>query len=293
MNIILVITNSHGKNLVFVTDTLKIYSLKQAIGLAREGSLKNVYSVKSRYGIHLRAKKRRLQSNHLDSLSLSSFRLFALKDDMRGALAVSSFRAYWRLYETSISEHAKLIVIDGYPRITHSAAKSKLLSNKNYIFRAAKQFEIDPYLLAAIIIDEIARSGPIEPIADILAGYFIGINTSAGIAQVKIETARDMIKKGYYNPDPSTFSNKSTDTISRQELYRYVRSPSHSIHFAAARIRALIDEWEPFIDLRKKSDIVATLYSRSYKKPHGNPESNDRGRQISQEFYFLVKKWLK
>lgn len=293
MNIIFVITNSRGKNLVFVADTLKIYSLKKAIDSARDGSLKNIYPVKSRNGIYLRAKKKISKNNQLDRLSLSSFSLFASKDDIEGALATPSFRAYWHLYQATLSEQTKLIVIDGYPRIAQSAAKSKLLSNKNYIFRAAKQFEIDPHLLAAIIIDEIARAAPIEPIVDLLGVSFLGINTSAGIAQVKIETARDLIAGGYYNPDPLKLNSQYIGKVSRQDLYQYIKASEHSIFFAAARISQLVDEWGSFVDLRQNPAIIATLYSRSYKKPHGNPEPNDRGIQISHEFYSLAKTWLK
>jgi len=43
-------------------------------------------------------------------------------------------------------------------------------------------------------------------------------------------------------------------------------------------------------DARNKS--LATLYSLD-RKPHLNPQPNDRGLQITNEFYNLVKEWLK
>ena len=54
MKIILVATDSRGKNLVFVSDTLGAYSLQDAVQLAKEGKLDNVYPVHRGTGIYLR-----------------------------------------------------------------------------------------------------------------------------------------------------------------------------------------------------------------------------------------------
>lgn len=66
----------------------------------------------------------------------------------------------------------------------------------------------------------------------------------------------------------------------------------HNIYFAAANIRGLIDNWHPFTDLSKRTEILATLYHLPYKTPHGDPKANERGAQISTEFYKLAQKWL-
>jgi len=48
MKIILVATNSQGKNLVFVTDTLQACSLQEALQLAKEEKIENAYPVSIR-----------------------------------------------------------------------------------------------------------------------------------------------------------------------------------------------------------------------------------------------------
>ena len=63
--------------------------------------------------------------------------------------------------------------------------------------------------------------------------------------------------------------------------------------FAAARMSALTDEWKKFIDLSARPEIIATLYHLPYKNPHGTPEANARGLQITEEFYQLAKEWFK
>ena len=164
------------------------------------------------------------------------------------------------------------------------------------LFSAAKRFKVDPYLLGAIVIDEIAQFTPFEDVFENLAVFFIGKNVSAGVAQVKIDTARDLIQKSYYNPDPNNpkLSPMKVGKILRMDLYEYVKQPEHSIFFAAARMRELADRWKRFVNLDTMPEIVSTLYHLpdDKKKPHGNPQPNERGLQIAHEFYKLAKEWF-
>ena len=216
-------------------------------------------------------------------------------DNINYALTTPAFGNYWRLYQGSLIRDQPLIVINGHPRITKEAVKVKIQPHRDLIFAAAKKFKIDPYLLGAIIIDEIARMYPFEEIADKLGASFVGANTSAGIAQVKMDTAIDLIASGYYNPNPndSKLSPANAGKISRSYLYEYVQQPKHSISFAAARMRKLADEWKKFVDLSKRPEIIATLYSLKRGNPHAHPQPNDRGLQIAEEFYQLTKEWLR
>ena len=295
MKIILVATDARGKNLVFVTDTLRAYSLQEALQLAKEGGLENAYPVQGSVGPYLRTKPNTPRKEHLDRLSISSYQLFSSLDNINYALSTPAFGNYWRLYQGSLIRNQPLIVINGHPRITKEAAKAKLQSYRDIIFAAAKKFNTDPYLLGAIIIDEIARMAPFEDIRDALTGQFIGINTSAGIAQVKTKTARGLIKSGYYNPNPND-KNLSPERIQKTSLsylYQHVKEPKHSISFAAAKMRALVDEWQKSVDISKSPEIIATLYSLKGKAPHIHPRPNDRGLQIANEFYKLAQEWLR
>ena len=75
-------------------------------------------------------------------------------------------------------------------------------------------------------------------------------------------------------------------------LYKYIVQPEHNIFFAAAKMRSLIDLWKKSVDITNEPAIIATLYSRKDKAPHSNPQPNDRGLQIANEFYQLAKEWL-
>jgi len=298
VKIILIATGPNRKSLVFVDENLKVYSLKEAILAAQNRLFRNVYTVNRSSNIYLRSSIGASKEEKLDHISISSYQLFYSLQDLGKILFFPAFKNYWQKYQQNLLQKQQerldaCIIIDGHPRIAKATAQSKLMANKDIIFAAAEKFNVDPYLLGAILIDETARLIPFEEIMDSLAGSFIGKNTSGGIAQVKIETARGLILLDYYNPDPNKFSSEEKiKKASRQQIYSYIEQAVHSIFFAAARISELNDRWEKFINLRQNPKILASLYSMD-KTPHSNPQPNNRGLQIVNEFYSLAKKWLK
>ena len=297
MKIILAVAGAKGKNVVFVSDTLRAYPLEEAVHLAKDGGFEGVYAVNGKHGAYLRTRPSVPKTEELKTLAVSSHQLFDFANAAGTALSHLALNQYLQLYERTLKRRERLpfIAIGGIARVSKKAAQEKLQSHKGWIFEAAKEFNVDPYLLGAIIIDELARFAPWEPITDPVGGYYIGTDTSAGIAQVTVETARGLIRDGYYNPDPSDpkLSLKQVENVPRRDLYEYVKQPKHSIFFAAAHMRALMDKWKRFVDLSKRPEIIATLYSIGRgKPPHGNPQPNKRGLQISDGFYRFAREWL-
>jgi hypothetical protein len=298
VKIILIATDTKRKSLVFVDENLKVYSLQEAILATQNGLFKNVYTVNRSGNLYLRSTRDTPAGNKLDRISISSYQLFYSLNDIGKILSIPAFKNYWQKYQQNLLQEQEegkdtCIIIDDHPRITKANVRSKLISNKELIFSVAEKFNVDPYLLAAILVDEIARLNPIEDITDMLSVKFLGINTSVGIAQVKVETARGLMLADCYNPDSDKFSSKEKiRKATVREIYEYIKQPKYSIFFASATMRNLVDNWKKFIDLNKNPEILASLYSM-HKTPHKNPEPNDRGLQIANEFYKLAKEWLK
>jgi len=298
IKIILIATDTKRKSLVFVDENLKVYSLQEAVLAAQNGLLKNIYTVNRSGNFYLRSTRGTPTEDKLDRISISSYQLFYSLNDIGKILSIPAFKNYWEKYQQNLlqeqqEEKDACIVIDSHPRIAKITVQSKLILNKDIVLSAVQKFNIDHYLLSAILIDEMARMAPLEDITDMLLVEFLGKNTSVGIAQVETGTARDLMFSGYYNPNPNEFSSKEKiKKSSDREIYEYIKQPEHSIFFAAARIRNLIDNWRKFIDLNQRPEIIGSLYSMG-KKPHENPQPNDRGLQIANEFYNLAKEWLK
>lgn len=296
MKIILVVTNTCGKNLVFVSDLLKTLSLDEAIRAADKGLFQNVYSVNGISGAYLRSTPNISEKDNLDTLSVTAADIIAYANRARHFQSTDAISMYAAHYISSLLESGVPFIetTDGDKAFV-DRVRETITPHAKSITQAAKEFDIDPYLLGAIIIDEVVRLGPFEDIRDVFLLNLLGRNVSVGIAQVKLETANNVTKKGLYNPNPKdkklpfrgVLSNKD-----REYLYRYVVEPNHNIRFAAAYIRDIINVWAKYIDLTKRPEIIATLYSKGYGDPKSNPITSKRGTQIVEEFYPLVKKWI-
>lgn len=299
MKIILVITDSGGKNLVFSTDSLRTYSIDESIKLIKKGKLEEVHAVKTGHGSYLRANPNATADDNLDSLSISANHLYLSLDDFTCLLFPKKFKScaqHLELHFSMIKKRGEHVMyIEGHPLITREQVTARLKPHKKLVLAAAKEFSIDPYSLGAIIIDEVARANPWEEALDKIGAVFVGRNTSAGIAQVKIETARELIQKEYYNPNPNDpkLSSEKVAKTSRSYLYAYVVQPRHNIRFSAARIRQTIDYWAHEVDLSSRPEILGTLYYQGLGDPKPIPGVSDRGKQIAQEFYPLAGNILK
>lgn len=297
MNIILVITNTCGKNLVFVSSEGKSLQLKDAIAAAVHGKIKDIYPVRKKAGTYLRTKPSIPKENELEIISITGKTLVAYAQDARRVQSTTSIRNYIKLYAASLVGLRSYILPVGQSkafRVPIAVVEEKFIEHKKHILSAAKEFSIDPAMLGAILIDEIARLLPFEGIIDALGGDIVGVNVSVGVAQVKIDTAHDLIRKGIYHPnkkDARLPYDRLTNT-GRRHLYDYLIQSKHNIRFAAAFIRHVIDLWSQYIDLSNRVDIIGTLYNRGYGEPKKNPTANERGKQIANEFYPLARRWL-
>ena len=294
MKFILVVTDAHGKNLAFISRELQTLSLTEATEAVRRGDVAGAYVVERKTGAYIRTKVSVPKLEQFEKLSISSKRLFSYTNDARNAVSTPALSRYVELYLESVRDGQDFIVPIGQPKVLSAAVKERLVPQKTNIFTAATTFEIDPYLLGAILIDEIARLKPFEEITDTLGPYVLGMDTTIGIAQIRISTANNLIKKGAYNPNPedAQLPFKKLTHFDRIHLFNYLIQPKHNIFFAATFIRSLINEWNKKIDLAKRPEIIATLYHRGYVAPHSAPAPDERGNQIAGEFHVLAKRWL-
>lgn len=296
MKIILVATDTRGKNLAFVSESLKVLSLEDAIRIADKNLLENAYTVNGTFGAYLRSLPNTLQKDNVDALSVTAADIVAYTNRTRHFQSTDAISLYAAHYSASLLEHDVPFIetADGDKAFV-DRVRDMIMSHSKIIAQAAKEFDIDRHLLGAILIDEVVRMGPFEAVQDIFWLHLIGRNVSVGLAQVKLETANSIIKKGLYNPNPDDKKLPFVGTLSNKDrnyLYPYVVEPKHNIRFAAAYIRDIVTVWAKKIDLLQHPEIVATLYPQGYGNPNPNPKSNERGDQVATEFYRFAKKWI-
>ena len=296
MKFILVITDVYGKNLAFVSKELRTLSLAEAIEAVRHGDVVGAYVVERKTGAYIRTKRSVPKLEQFEKLAIPFRNLLRYVQGASYVKNVPALKTYLDLFSSSLQPNQPFITLAGQPpwKVLAAGVKEKVIPQHLNIFASAEKFKIDPYLLGAILIDEVAWMNPFEEILDVLGVKIIGGNTSVGIAQVKTDTANNIIAQGFYNPNPADpkLPFKKMNKDAREHLYDYLVDPKHSVFFAGAYIRSLINYWASNIDLATRPDIIGTLYSQGYGKPKPNPETNERGTQIATEFYALAKQWL-
>lgn len=292
MKFVLVVTDAHGKNLAFVSKELQTLSLTEATEAVRRGDVAGAYVVERKTGAYIRSKITVPKLEQFEKIAVPFKDIFLYTQGF--ATDSPPLSRYVEAYASMLQGEKIIIRPVGYVSILTADVKDRIVPRREDILDAAHQFTIDPYLLGAILIDETARLFPFEPIIDALKGGIVGKDTSVGIAQVKLDTANSLIKKGLYNPNPDdkALPFKRLNDSARIYLYRYVVQSRHNIFFSAAFIRSLIDEWSKSTNLNERPEIIATLYHRDHVIPHSKPEPDERGSQIAGEFYQLAKQWL-
>jgi len=108
-------------------------------------------------------------------------------------------------------------------------------------------------------------------------GKFDVRDTTIGLAQIKMSTARDMIKRKYIPLDPK---------ISQTNLYRLLTEDEFSIQFAASYLDFIAK-----YRIKKNLGMTATELASCYSGgPLAAPSS--RGKQISDKLRKLAKEIL-
>jgi hypothetical protein len=290
MKVILVVEDIKGKNILFITDYGQALSLEEALLEAQAGKIDNSHVVNADKTSFIRSNPNKIEIDNLDALTISYNQLEKGLSNYDEIKNHPSLQCYEKNRSENIVMSDDIIFVDGCPRKNKSDVVKYLTPYTMVINQAAKKQEIDPNLLGAILIDEYLRLGP-DDMFDWAAK--IGIDTSIGIAQVSVETARSLIKRGLYNPnqhDPK-FNTENIDETGKGYFYKYLKEPVHSVNFAAAKIRSLIEDWKKYVGISKNPAVLGSLYSM-YKQPHANPIANDRGKQIAKEFYIMSENAL-
>ncbi|MBI4093796.1 hypothetical protein HY417_02435, partial [Candidatus Kaiserbacteria bacterium] len=251
MKIRLVVTDTSGKNLVFVSDSLTISPLEEAIRLASKGEMYGTHVVQRKSGAYIRTSPDVPKKDEFEQLSISGREIISYAQGTH-AVSTPALSEYLRLYIASLQAGQLYIDPIGQPRVLTATVREKFEPHRSIMLSAAERFSIDVNILGGIVIDELSRVHPFEKIIDLLGLKILGRNVSVGIAQVKLETANELIKKKAYNPNPADEKLPFAGTLSnrdREHLYRYVIQPIHNIFFAAAFIRYVTDFWSSYTDL--------------------------------------------
>jgi hypothetical protein len=272
IKIILVVVDSSGAIRALVTDDLRHLLLDDAIRLVRRGILTGAHVVEANGRLYLRSNANSSTDDNLVNLSVTAASLSKKYKEANQDRSLSIYaKAYGKFLELNF-DRDELLYLDGVAKISRKEVIKRLQPLAKQIKSAAKNHGVDPYLLAAILIDELARLGP-DDLLDVLGKLGVK-DTTVGLAQVKLSTARDMIKKKYYPADPN---------ISQSELYDLLVNDKVSIEFAAAYLN-FITKYRSKKNVGASTAELATCYSEGLLVP-----ASRRGKQIAEKLRKFAK----
>ncbi|MGB2867466.1 MAG: hypothetical protein WBD36_03370 [Bacteroidota bacterium] len=171
-----------------------------------------------------------------------------------------------------------------------------LRSNCENIKNAAILFNVHPRDVASVIfVEHLMNVTWVDRKLDVTFAKY-GFNTSIGLGQVKVETAK-WIESTLRDSASRYFLGDSLGTIfpataSKPDLISRLSDSAWNACYVAANIAMIDKRWaDAGISLSGRVDVLATLYSVGVvqsgvekRKPHSNPLANQFGR-LAEQFY--------
>lgn len=171
-------------------------------------------------------------------------------------------------------------------------ATKAISDNAAYIKEAAKKYGVNPAILGACIYTEqYWNYNWIDVLTDVPAYWH---DTTVGVAQVKISTAKALEDCGYIEVTKPIVGQSADSSLSREELIcEKLTYPKTCIMYAAAYLKYFQDRWKKFYPtIDGSTAVLATLYNQGeVKPPHSNPGSSPFG-VFARANYENVKKIL-
>ena len=200
-----------------------------------------------------------------------------------------------------------LMFIDPTGFVSEEKAKQLIIDNADNIVKASNEFGVDPVLVAGCIYQEQVQNVDWKDSITDVFGASIGLDTSVGVGQVKMSTAKLLEEEGYMpSLQPTKIEIKSGQYEQTKRLGVLQRDETN-IRYVAAYLAYQSDQWRnEFPDIDNRIDILASLYNLGHEqrgegmlgyvfgignKPrniNNNPQSNEFGEDVLQSYDMLA-----
>ena len=186
-------------------------------------------------------------------------------------------------------------------------ADQLIKNNKETILAAARAHNVDPGIVAGVIYaEQILNYDWKDEFADVPFYY---LNTSVGIGQVRISTARlledkEYVDKTYYvryecHCDYGNYPKRVEvwyapgygEVYGNRDLAiaKRLTVDSQNIKYVAAYLNYIQDYWKNTYDISGRPDILGTLYNIGEGSPNTSPQSNDFGKEVQKQYGHMLE----
>ncbi|PWL44980.1 MAG: hypothetical protein DBY45_04840 [Clostridiales bacterium] len=180
-------------------------------------------------------------------------------------------------------------------------AAKVIMEHADEIKMAATRYQVDAAIIAGCIFTEqYLNVDFVDDLTDWIGATGI-LDTSIGIGQVKVSTAKQLEEAGYMSktyvdngvnfviPTPLTTSvkelNQRAETAARAKR---LDNDYENIMYVAAYLSQFVDQWkEEFPEISVRPDILGTLFNLGYRTPNPNPSPNSFGSTVGENYQYM------
>ncbi len=180
-------------------------------------------------------------------------------------------------------------------RIDPSGKRSKevadqiIMDNAQNIKDAATEFGVNPAILAATIYAEQRLN--VNWVDDWTDYPLFVFDTSIGVSQVKISTAKMLEDNGYLEKTEAIVANGQEQVTRGEMIAIKLTDDKENIRYAAAYLKYYQDRWkEVYPEIDGRTAILASLYNQGeLKPPHKNPKPSKFGEFAKENYYYMCE----
>ena len=162
-------------------------------------------------------------------------------------------------------------------------AMNMIKSYSDYIITVGEAFGVDPGTIACCIYaEQVLNVDFLDSVFDTSLWF---LDTSVGLGQVRISTARMLEDEGYIKKTESCWVGifyYSRDYVILTKL----KNPKLNILYVAAYLQYWQDQWKETMDISDNPEILATLYNLgdNANAPNNSPRPNSFGEYVGKQY---------
>jgi RHS repeat-associated protein len=182
--------------------------------------------------------------------------------------------------------------------MTSEEVASKIIKdNAAQIIKMGSEYGVDPAVIAgSIYAEQVLNVDWKDHVTDGIAGFY-GVNTSKGIGQVRMSTAKKLEDAGYVKKTkaidggwniPGIGFIHGTETMARAKR---LQNNNENIRYVTAYLAYIQDIWkDAYTDIYEDAAILGTLYNIGKYGSHGpnsNPQSTPFGDYVEEHYNYM------
>lgn len=173
-----------------------------------------------------------------------------------------------------------------------SRATQIIRKYRKQIKKYGGKYEVNPVIVGGCIYAEQKRNVNFVDTLTDWVGFYGVLDTSMGIGQVKVSTAKMLEDKGYVSKSKATDGGWNIPFIGSVSgtrtmvIAKRLENDKINIIYVAAYLRYWVDKWKwQYPQIGRKPAILGTLYNlgENAKAPNPTPKANSFGKYVKKK----------